>query len=39
MFQQKMMKYFKDLQNVFDMADDILDVCYDSDGKDHDGTL
>ena len=34
MFKKKLMK-FKDLPNVFGIADDILIVGYDSDGKDH----
>ena len=39
MFQQKMDKIFKDLPNVFGIADDILIVVYHNDGKDHDDTL
>ena len=32
------LKIFKNLPNVFDIADDILVVRYDVDGKDHDDT-
>ena len=32
----KIDRIFKDLPNVFHIADDILVVVYDSDGKDHD---
>ena len=40
MFQHKSDEIFKDLpNNAFDIADDILDVDYDSDGKEHDETL
>ena len=39
MFQQKIDKKFKDLLNVFGIADDILVVGYYSDGKYHDETL
>ena len=39
MFQRKIDKIFKDLHNVFGIADDILVVVYDWDGKDHDETL
>ena len=39
MFQRKKDEIFKDLPNVFGVAYDILVVGYDSDGKDHDGTL
>ena len=39
MFQHKSDKIFKDLSNVFGIADDILFVGYNSDGKDHDKTL
>ena len=39
MFQHKIDEIFKDLPNVFGIADDILVVRYDSDGKDHDKTL
>ena len=39
MFQWKIDEIFKDLPNVFGIADDILVVGYDSDGKDHDDTL
>ena len=38
-FQQKIDEIFSDLPNVFGIADDILVVGYDSDGKDHDKTL
>ena len=37
--QQKNYEIFKDLPNVFGIADTILVVGYDSDGKDHDDTL
>ena len=39
MFQQKIDEIFKDLPNVFGIADDILVLGYDSDDKDHDDTL
>ena len=39
MFQRKIDKIFKDLPNVFSIADDILVVGYDRDDKDHNGTL
>ena len=39
MFQCKIDGIFKDLPNVFGIADDILVVGYDGDGKDHDKTL
>ena len=39
MFQRKIDEIFKDLPNVFGIADDILVVRYDIDGKDHDDTL
>ena len=39
MFQRKIDEIFKDLPNVFGIADDILAVGYDDDGKDHDDTL
>ena len=39
MFQRKIDEIFKDLPNVFGIADDILTVGYDVDGKDHDDTL
>ena len=39
MFQQKIDKTFKDLINVFGIADNILNVGYDADGWDHDRTL
>ena len=35
MFQLKIDEIFKDLLNVFGIADDILVIGYDSDGKDH----
>ena len=38
-FQYKTDKIFKNLPNVFGIADDILVVVYDIDGKDHDETL
>ena len=39
MFQRKLDEIFKYLPNVFGIADDILVVGYDVDGKDHDSTL
>ena len=39
MFQRKIDEIFKDLPNVFDIADDILAVGYEADGNDHDDTL
>ena len=39
MFQWKFDKIFKDLPNIFGIADNLLIVGYDSDGKDHDETL
>ena len=39
MFQRKINEMFKDLLNVFDIADDILVVGYDINGKDHDDTI
>ena len=39
MFQTKIYKIFKDLPNVFGIADDILVVGYEADGKDHDKIL
>ena len=36
MFQWKIKEIFKDLLNVFGIADDILGVGYGSDDKDHD---
>ena len=39
MFQQKIDEIFKYIPNVFGIADDILVVGYDSNGKDHDDTL
>ena len=38
-FQRKIDEIFKELPNVFDIADDILVVGYDVDGKGHDDTL
>ena len=35
MFQRKIDEMLKDLPNVFGIADDILVVGYDADGKDH----
>ena len=39
MFQRKPDKIFKDLHNVFGIADEILVVGYDNDGKDDGDTL
>ena len=39
MLQRKIYEIFKDLPNVFGIADDILVVGYDIGGKDHDDTL
>ena len=39
MFQRKIDGIFRDLTNVFCIADDILAVGYDADGQDHDDTL
>ena len=39
MFQRKIDEIFKDLPNVCGIADDILVVCFDIDGKDHDDRL
>ena len=39
MFQRKLDEIFIDLPNIFSIADDILVVGYDIDGKDHDDTL
>ena len=39
MFQWKTDEIFKDLPNVFHIADDILIAAYDVDGKDHDRML
>ena len=39
MFQRAIDEIFKDLPNVYGIADDILVVGYDIDGKDHDDTL
>ena len=39
MFQHKIDKIFKDLPNVFGIADNIQVEDYDSDGRDHDDTL
>ena len=38
-FPQKIKEMFKDLPNVFGIADDNLTVGYDSDGRYHDRTL
>ena len=38
-FQRKIDNLFKELSNVFEIADDILVVGYDDDGMDHDYTL
>ena len=39
MFQQKIDEISKDVPNVFGIADDILIVGYNADGRDHDKTL
>ena len=39
MFQYKIDEIFKNFPNVFGIADDILDVGYNMDGKDHDKML
>ena len=39
MFQRKIDNIFKDLSNVFSIADDILVLEYETDGKDHDEVL
>ena len=39
MFQCKIDKIFKNLPNVFGIANDILDIGYDIGGKDHDEIL
>ena len=39
MFQRKTDKIFKELPNVSGIADDILVVGYEADGKDHDETF
>ena len=39
MFQRKIDEIFEDLPNVFGIADDILVVGYETDGKDHDDTV
>ena len=39
MFQRKMNEIFKDIPNVFGIADDILVAGYETDGKDHDEKL
>ena len=39
MFQRKIDKIFEDFPSVFSIADDILVVGYEADGKDHDDTL
>ena len=36
MFQRKVDEIFKDMPNVFGIADDILVAGYEADGKDHD---
>ena len=36
MFQYKINKIFNDMPNIFGIADDILVIGYDEDGKDHD---
>ena len=36
MFQRKIDEIFKDMQNIFDIAYDILVAEYEADGKDHD---
>ena len=38
-FRQKNDEIFKDVPNVFAIADFILVVCYDVNGRDHDTTL
>ena len=38
-FQRKIDEIFKTLPNLFGIADDILVLGYDIDGKDHDDTL
>ena len=39
MFQQKIEAIFKEPPNVFGIVGDILIVCYDADGRDHNKTL
>ena len=39
MFQRKIDEIFKDMPNVFSIADDILVAGYEADGKDHDKTV
>ena len=39
MFEQKVNEIFRDLPNIFGIADDILIVEYDADGRDHDRSL
>ena len=39
MFQAKINKIFKDLPNVFSVADHILVLCYNVDNRDHDKFL
>ena len=39
MFQRKIDEIFKDLPNVFSIAEDIVVISYDRDGEDHDDTL
>ena len=39
MFQRKIDEIFKDMPNVFGIADDILVAEYEADGRDHDKTI
>ena len=39
MFQQKIDEFFNDMPNVFGIADDILVVGYEDDGRDHNETV
>ena len=39
MFQRKIDQMFNDMPNVFGIADDILAVTYEDDGRDHDDTV
>ena len=39
MFQRKIFKIFKELPSMFGIANDILVVAYDDNGRDHDNTL
>ena len=39
MFQRKIDEIFKDMPNVFGIADDILVAGYEADGRDHDKTV